>query len=219
MPDLRENIQSALSSCATGSLAVSSKALYNTLGYESERGASWDLDEFLEIARLINKPLPMPAIVLFRRGENDDPLVSIAIIRRRLNKRGAAKDVLDKATLIKDIRRADPIRAHLEILNDFSLPSLREFDEIPNFVKLHAAWEKKLDSYALSKDFYEEVADWYSCLPFRVVGRVRASGCGAGRQECLPHLGDAPSLSSRRHQSRQLLRPARAHGVGVLTDL
>ncbi|GEM_PF-4586045 len=93
MPDLRENIQSALSSCATGSLAVSAKALYNTLGYESERGASWDLDEFLEIARLINKPLPMPAIVLFRHGEKDEPLVSIAIIRRRLNKRDAAKDV------------------------------------------------------------------------------------------------------------------------------
>ncbi len=113
------------------------------------------------IARLINKPLPMPAIVLFRHGEKDEPLVSIAIIRRRLNKRDSAKDVLDKATLIKDIRCTDPIRAHLEILNDFALPSLREFDEIPNFVQLHAAWEKRLDSYALSNAFYREIADWY----------------------------------------------------------
>lgn len=235
MPDLREKIQSSLAKCATGNLAVSAKALFNTLGYESERTASWTLETFIElgahagkpltpkdqqelrrlkslnllyqvgdqelskhvdlfdsshtvdaqriqsyiffsadlphgtynrgeltaIARVINKPLPMPAIVLFRHGEKDEPLVSIAIIRRRLNKRDSAKDVLDKATLIKDIRCADPIRAHIEILNDFSLPSLREFDEIPNFVKLHAAWEKKLDSYALSNAFYREIADWY----------------------------------------------------------
>jgi adenine-specific DNA-methyltransferase len=235
MSDLRESIQSALASCAKGSLANSAKALFNTLGYESDRTASWTLESFIElgassgkpltakeqteirrlksldlifqvgdaelskhvdlfdssntvdaqriqsyiffaadlphgtytrgelttIARLINKPLPMPAIVLFRHGEKDEPLVSIAIIRRRLNKRDAAKDVLDKATLIKDIRCADPIRAHIEILHDFSLPSLREFDEIPNFVKLHAAWEKKLDSYALSNAFYREIADWY----------------------------------------------------------
>ncbi len=235
MSDLRESIQLALADLATGSLAKSGKALFNTLGYESERTASWDLDEFLKIAansskpltakeekefrrikslhlifqigdaelskhidmfdstttvdtqriqsyiffavdlphgtytrgelttfaRLINKPLPMPSIVLFRHGEKDEPLTSIAIIRRRLNKRDSTKDVLDKATLIKDIRCADPIRAHIEILNDFSLPSLREFDEIPNFVKLHAAWEKKLDSYALSNAFYREIADWY----------------------------------------------------------
>ncbi len=235
MSDLRESIQSALASCAKGSLANSAKALFNTLGYESDRTASWTLESFLElgatsgkpltakeqaelrrlkslelifqvgdqelskhvdlfdsshtvdaqriqsyiffavdlphgaytrgelttIARLINKPLPMPAIVLFRHGGKDEPLISIAIIRRRLNKRDAAKDVLDKATLIKDIRCADPIRAHIEILHDFSLPCLREFDEIPNFVKLHAAWEKKLDSYALSNAFYREIADWY----------------------------------------------------------
>lgn len=235
MSDLREAIQSALAACTTGSLAAPAKALFNTLGYESDRTAQWTLKSFLELgaalsrpftardqeelgkiqslhllfqisdaevsgtgdlfdssgtvdaqriesylffaadlppghqtrgdltalARLVNKPLPMPAIVLFRHGEKDDPLVSLAILRRRLHKKDAARDVLEKATLIKDIRCADPIRAHLEILNDFSLPRLREDEEITSFVKLHAAWEKKLDSYSLSNTFYREIADWY----------------------------------------------------------
>lgn len=117
--------------------------------------------ELSSLARIINKPLPMPAIVLFRHGVEDEPLLSLAILRRRLNKRDAAKDVLEKATLIKDIRYADPIRAHIEILHDFALPNLREEAHIPDFVRLHAAWERKLDSYALSNAFYREIADWY----------------------------------------------------------
>ena len=109
------------------------------------------------IARAINKPLPMPALVLIRYGD----ALSLAILHRRLSKREADKDVLEKATLIKDIALVDPIRAHLEILNDFALDNLDADFGISNFVTLHAAWQKRLDSYALSNDFYREIADWY----------------------------------------------------------
>ncbi len=109
------------------------------------------------IARAINKPLPMPALVLIRYGD----ALSLAILHRRLNKREADKDVLEKATLIKDIALADPIRAHLEILNDFALDNLDADFGISNFVTLHTAWQKRLGSYALSNDFYREIADWY----------------------------------------------------------
>ena len=30
-----------------------------------------------------------------------------------------------------------------------------------NWVLLHEAWQNRLSSYALSKDFYREIADWY----------------------------------------------------------
>ena len=109
------------------------------------------------IARAINKPLPMPALVLIRYGD----ALSLAILHRRLSKREADKDVLEKATLIKDISLVDPIRAHLEILNDFALDNLDADFGISNFVTLHAAWQKRLGSYALSNDFYREIADWY----------------------------------------------------------
>ena len=109
------------------------------------------------IARAINKPLPMPALVLIRHGDS----ISLAIVHRRLHKREQSKDVLEKVTLIKDIALADPIRAHLEILNDFGLEKLGDEFGVSNFVALHAAWQKRLGSFALSNDFYREIADWY----------------------------------------------------------
>jgi adenine-specific DNA-methyltransferase len=109
------------------------------------------------IVRAINKPLPMPALVLFRHGDT----TSIGIIHRRLHKRDQSKDVLEKVTLIKDIDCDDPIRAHLEILNDFTLANLNADFGVSNFVRLHEAWQKRLGSYALSNEFYREIADWY----------------------------------------------------------
>ena len=64
-------------------------------------------------------------------------------------------------TLIKDIRFADPLRAHIEILNDLSLPALYDEFYFHNFVGLQQAWEKRLDTYALNERFYREIADWY----------------------------------------------------------
>jgi type I restriction-modification system DNA methylase subunit len=109
------------------------------------------------VARAINKPLPMPALLLLKHGDT----VSLAIIHRRLNKRDAERDVLEKATLIKDIRFEEPIRAHLEILNDFALTNLDADYGIHNFVSLHNAWQKRLASSGLNDKFYGEVASWY----------------------------------------------------------
>lgn len=109
------------------------------------------------LVRAVNKPLPMPALLLFRHGDT----VSVGIIHRRIHKRDQAKDVLEKVTLIKDIAFADPIRAHVEILNDFAVANLDADYGVSNFVRLHDAWQKRLGSYALSTEFYREIADWY----------------------------------------------------------
>ncbi len=58
------------------------------------------------IARAINKPLPMPALVLFRYGD----ALSLAIIHRRLSKREADKDVLEKVDAHQR-HLASPIRS------------------------------------------------------------------------------------------------------------
>jgi hypothetical protein len=109
------------------------------------------------ITRLINRLFDMPVLVLFRHGDT----LTLSIIRRRIHKRQESKDVLEKVTLIKDIRFADPLRAHIEILNDLSLPVLYDEFYFHNFVDLHRAWEKRLDTYALNERFYREIADWY----------------------------------------------------------
>lgn len=109
------------------------------------------------LVRLLNKPLPMPALVLFRHGDT----LTLGVINRRLHKREASRDVLEKVTLVKDITFADPLRAHIEILHDLSLETLHDEYRFHNFTGLHHAWEKRLGSYALNERFYREVANWY----------------------------------------------------------
>lgn len=118
---------------------------------------AWTRTELSTLVRLINKPLAMPALVLFRHGDR----ASLGIIHRRLSRRDAARDVLEKVTLVKDIDLVSPIRAHLEILNDFALANLEADYGVSTFVGLHEAWQKRLSAFALSNDFYREIADWY----------------------------------------------------------
>ena len=113
--------------------------------------------DFARLVRLINKPLPMPAIILFRHAD----LLTIGIIHRRLNKRAAERDVLEKITLIKDISIIEPNRAHVEILHDLNLATLCSRHPVDNFVRLHEAWRKTLDISLLNKRFYKELFNWY----------------------------------------------------------
>jgi type I restriction-modification system DNA methylase subunit len=99
----------------------------------------------------------MPVMLLFRYGD----LLTLAIINRRLSKRDDSKDVLEKVTLVKDITFADPLRAHVDILYDLSLPVLYADFRFHNFVGLHRAWEKRLDTYQLNERFYRDIANWY----------------------------------------------------------
>ncbi len=110
-----------------------------------------------QITRAVNRLFPMPVIILFVHGDT----LTLAIIERRLNKQDSNRDVLEKVTQIKDIRLRNPHRAHTEILNDLALPVLSEKHECNNFVQLHAAWRKTLDTNELNKKFYRELADWY----------------------------------------------------------
>ena len=113
--------------------------------------------ELARLVRLINKPMPMPALVLFRHGD----MLTLGVINRRLHKRAQDRDVLEKVTLIKDIRCANPHRAHTEILFDLSVASLYGLFQPNNFIQLHTAWQKTLDTSELNKKFYRELANWY----------------------------------------------------------
>ena len=104
--------------------------------------------------REINRQSDIPIMVLFRYGE----VVTLAIINRRPNRLDRDKDVLEKVTLIKDINIDSPHRAHIEILSDLALGSLKE---IHNFDELHTAWQKVLDTSELNKKFFQEISNWY----------------------------------------------------------
>lgn len=120
-------------------------------------GSSYTRTQLAAITREVNKLFPMPVMLVFKYGQT----LTLSIINRRLNKRDESKDVLEKVTLIKDINVSSPHRAHIEILFDLSLEQLYKASKFTNFVELHQAWQKTLDSSELNKRFFREVANWY----------------------------------------------------------
>lgn len=110
-----------------------------------------------QISRAVNRIFMMPALLIFKHGES----LTFSVVNRRLNKRDQSRDVLEKVTLIKDISTEEPLRAHTEILTDLSLDPLRQEAGFRDFEGLHAAWTKKLSSYALNERFYREISEWY----------------------------------------------------------
>lgn len=123
----------------------------------NRKGYAYTRTELSLITRCLNRLFDMPVMVLFCFESR----ITIAVIDRRLHKRESSKDVLEKVTLIKDINLAQPHRAHVEILFDLSLPQLIANYTVGNFVELHNAWRKTLDTSALNKRFYHELANWY----------------------------------------------------------
>src|SRR6266568_4177163 len=141
---------------STGSVDRSVIESYIFLGIRLT-GTQYTRTRLASIAREINKLFPMPVMILFRHGET----ISLAVIDRELNKRDSTKDVLRKVTLIKDIRLDNPARAHIEILYELSIPVLYTWRPFRNFVELHQAWAKKLDSTDLNKQFFQDISYWY----------------------------------------------------------
>jgi adenine-specific DNA-methyltransferase len=138
------------------------------------KGDAYTRTQLAAITRQVNKLFPMPALILFQHGNT----LTLAVIDRRLHKKDESKDVLEKVTLIKDIRLAQPHRAHIEILFDLALDQLRTRFEITNWVQLHNAWRKTLDTSELNKRFFREIANWY----FWAQSKVKFPK-GAGKNE------------------------------------
>ena len=113
--------------------------------------------ELSNITREVNRLFPMPVMILFKHGQ----CLTLAMINRRQHKRDENKDVLEKITLIKDIKIENPHRAHVEILFDLSFDELQRNYGFTNFVELHSAWQKTLDTKELNKRFYLELSNWY----------------------------------------------------------
>lgn len=120
-------------------------------------GDSYTRTELSQITREVNRLFPMPVMVLFKYGS----FLTLSVINRRIHKRDEHKDVLEKVTQIKDISIQAPHRAHLEILFDLSFDELKRRHKVTNFVELHNAWQKALDTKELNKRFYKELANWY----------------------------------------------------------
>ena len=128
------------------------------------KGDTYSRTALATITREINKLYTMPALLIFQHGRT----LTFAIINRRPSQRDGDRDVLEKVTLIKDIDVVNPHRAHLDILAELSLDGLYQQHGFTNFLELHQAWQKTLDTSELNRRFFKEIADWY----FWAVGKV-----------------------------------------------
>lgn len=114
--------------------------------------------ELSQITRALNRLVPQPILVIFRC----DGTLSLAIINRRKNLRDGTRDVLTRVSLIRDIDCTAPHRAHLDLLQRFSLQALRsEGASLRTFNDLDAAWQKLLSTQELKDSFYRELVDWF----------------------------------------------------------
>lgn len=115
--------------------------------------------ELSNITRALNRLVPMPVLVLFRHGLS----ASIAIINRRKNLRDGTRDVLTRISLIRNIDCRLPHRAHLDLLERFSLHRMRkETSVIRTFAQLDDAWQRILSIQELNQRFYRELVDWFT---------------------------------------------------------
>ena len=128
---------------------------YMFVAIELEK-SEYSRTQLVTITRELNKRSPQPILILFKHGET----LTLSVIHRRLHKRDDSKDVLEKVTLLKDIRINDPHRAHIDILSDLAFDNLN-LKANASFVDLHNAWQTVLDTKTLNKQFYKELSQWY----------------------------------------------------------
>ncbi len=143
-------------------------------------GCAWSRGELAEMMRAANRGFLMPVVLLFRHGG----ALTLAVVHRRTHKRDSSRDVLEKVTLVKDVRLAGAHRAHLDILAGLALPRLAAEEGVRNFDELHAAWERALDIEALNRRFYGELFAWFE----RAVARCRFPDDGAGPGNAERHV-------------------------------
>lgn len=127
------------------------------------KARNWSRTDLAKLTREVNRLFPMPAVLLFRHPQEDGaPLLSVAVIHRRANKRDSTRDVIEgKVSIIKDIDLGAPHAAHLRILESMALTEVDAKYVPSSFEALYAAWLKALDVKELNNQFYDELARWY----------------------------------------------------------
>ena len=148
--------------------------LFDEAGFEDSRAESFlflgiDLAEgdyargpLAEMTRTINRLFAMPTILVFRyRRSTGDPVITIAVVHRRPHMKDSTRDVLERVTLVKDIRTQAPHRAHLDVLAGLSLHEIVQRRRVRSFSQLHEAWERALDTEPLNRRFYKELFKWF----------------------------------------------------------
>ena len=134
------------------------------------KGDSYNRSQLAGIARELNKPFPMPVIVLMRHGQT----LSLASLHRRPRKDDDNRDVLERVVLLKDIEinTKQRHRAHVEILRELS-EARRNASDWQSFF---AEWNRVLDISELNRRFYRDYKEVFESVEKQVRGIESTEG-------------------------------------------
>ena len=154
--------------------------LFLAVELDARKDRHYTRTQLADMTRAVNRRYAMPVNILFHHGMT----VTVAAVRRRAHRRDSEQDVLEKVTLIKDIRTSNPHRGHLDILARLSLSDMNEREHVRSFDDLHRAWERVLDVEVLNRRFYRELFAWFE----RAVADCRFPNDGAGPGNAERHV-------------------------------
>jgi hypothetical protein len=143
--------------------AYEKKDIFSYLFFAIDLKGSASKAQLVQMTRALNRIVLMPILVLFRHAGK----VSIAVVNRRRNLRDDTKQVLTAVSLIRDIRCDAPHRAHMHLLQRFSLAALEQNAReskttINSFAALDTAWQKILSTESLNQAFYNDLSTWFA---------------------------------------------------------
>lgn len=154
--------------------AETQQALFDAVGFNTGnarsflfaavqlRGGDYARGRYAAFTRELNKRIQLPTVVLFRTTTNR---VTLAFVHRRPNQYNPEWDVLGSVSLIREIASTQPHPAHLDILDELSLPTrlkwMDKHGKSHNFDGLLDAWLAALDIEELNKRFYRELYGWF----------------------------------------------------------
>ena len=126
------------------------------------KNKSYPRGEYAAATREVNKRLQVPTVVLFKTA---DHRFTLAFVSRRVHRHDPNRDVLGSVSLVREVNPANPHRAHLDILEELSLPYrlswMNSRNKPHNFDGLLQAWLAALDTQELNNRFYKEMFAWF----------------------------------------------------------
>ena len=130
------------------------------------RGEKYGRHQYAEFTREINKRFAMPAVVLFLCRRNDAARLTLAFAGRRPSISDSSRQVLQKISLLREIKCDKTHQGHLRILEQLTfsrrLQWMTDNKLEENFDGLLAAWLDELDAEALNKRFYQDLLRWFN---------------------------------------------------------
>ena len=171
--EIAANAQQALIDASTFDTGNARSFLFLAMELKED---TYSRGQYAAFTREINKRWQFPTVVLFKTAAN---LLTLAFAHRRLHRRDPGRDVLGNVFLIREIDPVKPHRAHLDILDDLSLPKrlgwMNAHGKPHNFDGLLEAWLDTLDTEELNRRFYRDLFDWFE----RAVAQAKFPKTGA----------------------------------------